>query len=57
MVLVCGIDPNLLSPSFLGPLYWLSMVLIHGFSKSLTIKGKGDHLACYLRKLEDLKKS
>ena len=47
MVLICGIDPKLLSPRFLGPLYWLSMVLIHGFSKSLPIKGKGDHLASH----------
>jgi len=45
MVLVRGIDPKLLSPRFLGPLYWLSMVLFHGFSKGLPIKRKGDHLA------------
>jgi len=39
MVLFSGIFLLLLllSPMFLGPLYWLSMVLIHGFSKSLPI--------------------
>ena len=29
----------------LGPLYWLSMVLVHGLSNGLSIKMKGDHLA------------
>jgi len=45
MVLIHGIDSKLLSPRFLGPLYWFSMVLLHGFGKGLPIKGKGDHLA------------
>ena len=48
MVLVRGIVSILLlllSPMFLGPLYWFSMFLLHGFSKGLPIKGKGDHLA------------
>ena len=45
MVFVSGIDSELLSPKFLGPLYCFSMVLLHGFSKGLPIKGKRDHLA------------
>jgi len=48
MVLVHGIDSKLLSPRFLGPLYWFSMVLLHGFSKRMPIKRKGDHLASHL---------
>ena len=57
MVLVRGIRSKLLSPRFLDPLYWLSMVLIHGFSNSLTIKRKGDHLARHRWKLKILRKA
>jgi len=48
MVLVHGIDSNLLRPRFLVPLYWFSMVFLHGFSNGLPIKREGDHLASHL---------
>ena len=47
MVFVCGFASKVLNP-ILGPLYWLSMVLIHGLSKGLPIKRKGDQLAKHL---------
>jgi len=31
-----------------GPLYWVSMVLVHGLSKGLSINMKGDHLVEHL---------
>jgi len=56
MVSVRGIRSKLLSPRFLDPLYWLSMVLIHGFSKSLTIKRERRSFGYTRVKVEDLKK-
>ena len=35
---------NVLNPG-LDPLYWVSMVLVHGLCKGLCIKRKGDYLA------------
>lgn len=55
MVLVHGIDSNLLRPRFLVPLYWFSMVFLHGFSNGLPIKREGDHLASHLWNLNILR--